>query len=92
MDCLCAEPDGAHLCLFIKAESERENGPFQGHPTSDCYKYNIKNYLFDFFSVLLKGVALGLYQRSWVQAGVKKCGWNSSLGRYCSSALIFPAA
>ncbi len=30
-------------------ESERENGPFQGHPTSDCYKYNIKNYLFDFF-------------------------------------------
>ncbi len=30
MDYLCAEPDGALLC-------ERKNGPFQGHPTSDCY-------------------------------------------------------
>ncbi len=47
-------------------ESERENGPFQGHPTSDCYVY----YLFDFFSGLLKGVVLGLYQRSWVKVAV----------------------
>ncbi len=36
-------------------ESERENGPFQGHPTSDCYVY----YLFVIFFGLLKGVVLG---------------------------------
>ncbi len=70
MDFLCAEPDGAHLCLFIKAESERVNGPFQGHPTSDCYVY----FLFDFFSGLQKGVALGLYQSSWVKEAVKSVG------------------
>ncbi len=44
-------------------ESERENGPFQGHPTSDCYCYY-------FFSGLLKGVVLGPYQRSWVKVAV----------------------
>ncbi len=60
-------------------------GPFQGHPTFDCYAY----FLLDFFSGLLKGVDLGLYQRSWVKVAVKMCGWDSSLGRYCLSAMIF---
>ncbi len=57
MDFLCAEPDGAHLCLFIKAESERENGPFQGHPTSDCFFVLFDFLFFSWVQAAVGGIA-----------------------------------
>ncbi len=58
MDCLCAEPDGAYLCLKANAK------------TALFRATSLSIVMFNLCLIFFLGVVLGLYQRSWVKVAV----------------------